>query len=68
MAATVLACHGLPQNGCESMCHHRGYDYLAERLAERELEAEREATDELSIEEIDEDERERESIVPPADD
>lgn len=53
------------------MCHHRGYDYLADRLREEEREEnpiEDAPADEFDIEELEEDEREREPLVPPADD
>ena len=53
------------------MCHHRGYDYLAERLGEEEHEEspiEDAPADEFDIEELDGDDRERVPLIPPADD
>ena len=53
------------------MCHHRGYDSLAEWLREEETvenPIEDAPGDEFEIEELDEDERERVPLVPPADD
>jgi hypothetical protein len=53
------------------MCHHRGYDYLAERLREESPEEDPITDapgDEFDIGVLDEDEEEREPLIPPADD
>lgn len=53
------------------MCHHRGYDYLAERRREEERgenPVEDAPDEESEIGELDDVDREREPLVPPADD